>query len=367
VLGVLISSSVLVVSLAVALDLVFGEPPSRLHPVVWMGNMLKFLRSTWRSNSPRGQFLEGAGCWILGAVVVLAVVLAVMLAVVMGLVGLLSSAVQKLPISLEWLEVPLSAVLLKPLFSIRSLFAAVRAVQLPLEGLDLPEARKMLSWHLVSRNTHELPTDQVAGAAIESLFENLSDSIIAPILCFVIGGLPLAALYRFANTADAMWGYRTPPLEYPGKWAAHADDVLNLIPARVTGCCIALASFTLEGWKVMLRDGLKTASPNAGIPMSAGAGALGIRLEKHGVYALNENARAPQPSDLAPALNLAKAALGVFFGIFFGIFFGNYSAIQIWVQNDKISSHTIFIPLLQSRGGSFLVVQTKKQGGKHAG
>ncbi len=301
----LIPSSVLIVSLAVMLDLAFGEPPSRLHPVVWIGNLLKFLRAKWRSNSPRGQFLEGAGCWILGAVLVMAVA------------GLLSSAVQKLPIWLEWFEVPLSAVLLKPLFSIRSLFVAVRAVQLPLEGLDLPldllEARKILSWHLVSRQTHELSTSEVAGAAIESLFENLSDSIIAPILCFAIGGLPLAALYRFANTADAMWGYRTPPLEYPGKWAAHADDLLNLIPARVTGCCIALVSCTLEGWQVMLRDGLKTASPNAGIPMSAGAGALGIRLEKRGVYALNESARAPQASDLAPALKLARIALWVFF------------------------------------------------------
>jgi adenosylcobinamide-phosphate synthase len=305
VLGILIPSSVLVIALAVLFDLVFGEPPSRLHPVVWIGNLLKFLRAKWRTNSPQGQFLEGAGCWILGAVLVV------------GLAWLLSSAVQKLPVWLEGLEVFVCAVLLKPLFSIRSLFAAVRAVQLPLEGsdlpLDLPEARKMLSWHLVSRPTHELSTNEVAGAAIESLFENLSDSIIAPILCFAIGGLPLAALYRFANTADAMWGYRTPPLEYPGKWAAHTDDVLNLIPARVTGCCIALASFKLEGWRVMLRDGLKTASPNAGIPMSAGAGALGIRLEKRGVYALNASARAPQPSDLAPALKLARIALWIFF------------------------------------------------------
>ena len=291
--------AVWVVLLAVTLDLTLGEPASSWHPVVWIGNLLKFARSRWRASSPGAQFFEGAGWWLIGATLVT------------GLAWLASSLIVQLPI---WLEVVLLAILLKPLLSIRSLWRAVRAVQIPLEVSDLPEARKMLSWHLVSRDTSQLLEDEIAGAAIESLFENLSDSVIAPILCFLIGGLPFAALYRFANTGDAMWGYRTQQLEYTGKFAARADDLLNLIPSRVTGACFALGSWNSESWRVMWRDGLKTASPNAGVPMAAGAGALGIRLEKRSVYALNRHARAPEAGDMARAIRLSQIALVLFLG-----------------------------------------------------
>lgn len=289
----------MVVLLAVTLDLTLGEPASSWHPVVWIGNLLKFARSRWRATEPRAQFLEGAVWWLIGATLV------------MGLAWFASSLIGQLP---TWLEVVLLAILLKPLLSVRSLWRAVRAVQVPLAHRNLPEARKMLSWHLVSRDTSQLLEDEIAGAAIESLFENLSDSVIAPILCFLVGGLPFAALYRLANTGDAMWGYHTPPLEYAGKFAARADDLLNLIPSRVTGACLALGSWNSDSWRVMLRDGLKTASPNAGVPMAAGAGALGIRLEKRGVYALNPNARVPEAGDMTRAIRLSQIALAYFLG-----------------------------------------------------
>jgi adenosylcobinamide-phosphate synthase len=294
--------AVWVVSLAVMLDLTLGEPASRWHPVVWIGNLLKFARSRWRAAEPRAQFLEGTGWWLIGA------------SLVTGIAWFASSVTARLPI---WLEIVSLAILLKPLLSIRSLWRAVRAVQVPLAHANLPEARKMLSWHLVSRDTSQLLEDEIAGAAIESLFENLSDSVIAPLLCFLIGGLPFAALYRFANTGDAMWGYRTPPLEYAGKFAARADDLLNLIPSRVTGACLALGSLNSESWRVMWRDGSRTASPNAGVPMAAGAGALGIRLEKRGVYALNRHARAPEAGDMTRAIRLSQIALIVFLGAMF--------------------------------------------------
>ncbi len=290
----------LVMPLALAVDLIFGEPPTRVHPVVWMGQLLKFAQSKWHAVTPHAQVVEGALWWLLGAVCIT------------GSASIVAYLVTRLP---SWLEVTLLAILLKPLFSLRSLLNAVRAVQYPLIALNLAEARRLLSWHLVSRDTSALSEHEIAGAVIESLFENLSDSVIAPLLCFLIGGLPLVALYRFANTADAMWGYRTPTLEYAGKVAAHADDLLNLIPARITGLCLALASQRLESWRVMLRDGMVTASPNAGIPMAAGAGALGVRLEKRGVYALNAQARVPQADDVTAALTLARSALIVFFTI----------------------------------------------------
>ncbi|CAM3174414.1 Cobalamin biosynthesis protein CobD [Deinococcus saxicola] len=199
----------------------------------------------------------------------------------------------------------MQGILLKPLLARRALFAAVDEVHAALAADNLPEARRLLAWHLVSRETSELTACEVAGAAIESLAENLSDSVVAPLLCFRAGGLPLAALYRYANTADAMWGYRTPDLEYAGKVAAHADDVLNLAPARLTALCTLLVSGG-RGLGVWARDRRNTASPNAGHPMSAFAGALGVRLDKRGVYILNVGGRMPEAADLLRALKLAR-------------------------------------------------------------
>lgn len=130
------------------------------------------------------------------------------------------------------------------------------------------------------------------------------------------GGLPLAALYRYANTADAMWGYRTPALEDAGKVAARADDALNLAPARLTALC-AVGAACLAGlggpgaWRTWRRDRRKTGSPNAGHPMSAFAGALGVRLDKRGVYVLNAGGRAAEAADIPRALRLARLTLGL--------------------------------------------------------
>ncbi|QLG12930.1 cobalamin biosynthesis protein (plasmid) [Deinococcus sp. D7000] len=269
--------------LALALDLL-GEPPTPLHPVVWMGNYLKGARGRWRAKSPAGQLCDGAAWWALGA----------------GASAGIGTLAQRLPGG--WIT---QGSLLKPLLARRALFSAVAEVHAALSAANLPEARRLLSWHLVSRDTAGLTAPEVAGAAIESLAENLSDSVVAPLLWFRVGGLPLAALYRYANTADALWGYRTPALEYAGKGAAHADDMLNLAPARLTALCTLLASGG-RGLSVWARDRRNTASPNAGHPMSAFAGALGVRLDKRGVYVLNAGGRVPEVADLPRALTLAR-------------------------------------------------------------
>lgn len=103
---------------------------------------------------------------------------------------------------------------------------------------DLAEARRLLSWHLVSRPTADLSADEVAAAAIESLAENLSDSLVAPALAYLLGGLPGMAIYRLVNTADAMWGYRNTRYKRLGKAAARLDDALNLLPARLTAALL---------------------------------------------------------------------------------------------------------------------------------
>jgi len=287
------------IALAWLIDLCWGEPPVRLHPVVWMGTYLRAVRKPLPPT-----LFAGALAWLLGAVLVLLSAF--------GLHGAIEALTHQWPISN--LQSPISnlllAILLKPLFAWRALRTAAQAV---IDAPDLPEARRMLSWHLVSRDTSTLDAGEVYGAAIESVAENLSDSLVAPLFYFLIGGLPLAALYRYANTADALWGYRTPALERFGKVAARVDDLLNLVPARLTALLLVLACGLLRmDWRRALRiwqrDGLTTPSPNAGQPMSVAAGALGVRLGKRGVYDLGAEFRSPIRDDVVRALRWLTVA-----------------------------------------------------------
>ena len=217
-----------------------------------------------------------------------------------------------------WLEPLLLAFLLKPMFSVRALLGAGESVKKALQMNDLPKARRLLAWHLVSRDTATLNEAEVAGAAVESLAENLTDSIIAPIFYFVLFGLPGAVFYRFVNTADAVLGYRTPELEYFGKAAARLDDALNFIPARLAGALLALLMLptryrALAGCRTALTGGRQLPSPNAGWTMGVVAGGLGLRRDKRGVYVLNRVGRAATVGDIRTTQRLVvgAAALGI--------------------------------------------------------
>ncbi|MFC1465520.1 MAG: adenosylcobinamide-phosphate synthase CbiB [Candidatus Brachytrichaceae bacterium NZ_4S206] len=271
--------------IAFVFDLFLGEPPARVHPVVWMGSFLRYMRA----RLPR-TFFAGASAWLLGT------------CLFAGGAWLLQNAITNvLPPIIAQLAI---AALLKPLFAWRALREAVLSIS---NAPTLDEKRRLLSWHLVSRDTRDLSAGEVNGATIESLAENLSDSLVAPLFWFVVGGLPLAALYRFANTADAMWGYRTPELEWFGKWAARADDVLNFVPARLTALLLLAVAWPLQldvrsGWRVWQRDGQTTPSPNAGQPMSVAAGALRANLTKRGLYSLGGEFPLPDDANVAQAL-----------------------------------------------------------------
>lgn len=275
-----------VILLALAFD-ALGEPPRVVHPVVWMGNFLGWARKNWRGTSSHEQLQEGALGYGLGA----------------GLAVAAGWAAEYLPV---WAQ----GAVLKTLLARRALFSAVEEVEEALRRDDLPEARRLLAWHLVSRDTSNLTREEVAGAAIESLAENLSDSVVAPLLAYRAGGLAAAAGYRLTNTADAMWGYRVGELEWAGKAAARADDGLNWAPARLTAVCLLLAGGAGRGaWRVWARDRRQTSSPNAGHPMSAAAAVLGVRLDKRGVYVLNPAGRAPDVRDMRRARLLAGRAV----------------------------------------------------------
>ncbi|MDR7148676.1 adenosylcobinamide-phosphate synthase [Hydrogenophaga palleronii] len=287
----------LAVLVALALDRAFGEPPARCHPVVAMGHYLSFMGRRIAPlvdeahKRPALSFILGGLAWCLG--LVFCVSLAVVAAWLMT----------GWP---WWAQALALGVLLKPMLSWRMLRDEVRAVETALAE-SLPAGRERLSW-LVSRDVSHLGEAAVRESAIETLAENLNDSVVAPLFWFAVAGLPGAALYRFANTADAMWGY---PGErngrdwtWAGKWAARADDVLSWLPARLTAALLAVPTARQRLRHLPAQAGL-TPSPNGGWPMAAMALALNVRLAKPGVYILHPTGRSPTLADTAQALHLS--------------------------------------------------------------
>jgi len=204
---------------------------------------------------------------------------------------------------------PLQAVALKPTFAGRALLVAGERVEHALECEQLEAALAELPW-LVSRPTAGLDAGLVASAAIESLAENLVDSWLTPLAAYALFGLGGAYAYRAVNTADAMWGYRTPEYEHLGKAAARLDDVLNWLPARLGALLLAAVGprpvASLAIWR---HDASLTASPNAGQVMAMAAGQLDVRLEKPGHYILHASGRTPTAREIAAARQLVNRAM----------------------------------------------------------
>ena len=295
----LLGAAVLV---ALAVDRWLGEPHVRWHPVVWMGRYLGrgglWVQARTRQSTSAAPdykaFWLGALVWIGGAAIVL----------------IASWFFQDVVLAWPWWAAALVlGLLLKPLLAWSLLIREVWAVEGAL-AQSLPAGRERLRW-LVSRDVAALTETQVRESAIETLAENFSDSVVAPLFWFVLLGLPGAALFRFANTADAMWGYRGvyqgQNWAWAGKWAARADDVLCWLPARITG--VLLLGLAPHRWRQLRREASRTPSPNSGWPMAAMALALGLALHKPGVYALNASGAQPQPTDTAAAIRLAHKNL----------------------------------------------------------
>lgn len=263
---------------AMLIDRFLGEPPERLHPVVWIGRYLAYVGKHLPALRPAAAFLGGTGFWLLGA------------AIFTGAYAWLGHMIGFAPIWAQWFGLGL---LLKPLLSLQLLIKEVAGVESALTA-DLTAGRQRLS-RIVSRDTSQLSETEVRESALESLSENLSDSLIAPLFWFALFGLPGAALYRFANTADASWGYRG-KWEWAGKWAARCDDVLNYIPSRITALLLLIVPLRhLRRLSQLRSEAGRTPSPNSGWPMAALALAHGIRLGKPGVYVLNPSGHQPQP------------------------------------------------------------------------
>lgn len=277
---------VIALLLAWALDLRFGEPRSAWHPVAWLGSVLAPLGRVLSRGTAAWAFIGGALVWLVFA----------------SAIAWAAWAAQTQLLRLSpWFAAPLLALLLKPAFSWRMLRDEVAAVDAALAH-SLEAGRARLS-RIVSRDVNALDADSVRETAIESLAENLNDSLVAPLFWYALAGLPGAAVYRFANTLDAMWGYRG-RWEWAGKWSAVADDVLSWLPARLTALLLR-PSLRPGDWRALRAEARHTPSPNGGWPMGAMALRLGVRLRKPGGYTLNPRAPSPGAEHVKRALRLA--------------------------------------------------------------
>ena len=287
----------LAILLALLLDLALGEPPNRLHPTVWMGRTVALAEriGPGTQRAAAAQFAYGAAM----ALLIPAAWGALAWAVAAGLLALHPLA-----------YIVVGAILLKTTFSVRMLHRVAAGIGRLLSAGDIDGARRQMS-SLVSRDAAQLTAGQMAAAAIESAAENITDSIVGPLLAFALFGLPGAAAYRAVNTLDSMVGYHGRH-EYLGKAAARLDDAVNLLPARLAALLLWAALLPLPGLsarnagRIMLAHRGRTESPNAGWTMAAMAGGLGVTLEKVGHYCLGDPA--PEPS----ARHIGRAAQALY-------------------------------------------------------
>ncbi|WP_441268624.1 adenosylcobinamide-phosphate synthase CbiB [Bradyrhizobium sp. 215_C5_N1_1] len=299
-------------AVAMAVDALSGWPSwlfARIgHPVTWLGRLISAIDAAWNRDSDPPAFRRAAG--VAGALLVIAISVAI------------GWVLQSL-LPWGWMEIILVGVLAWPLVALRSLHDHVAAVAKPLLAGDIAAARDAVS-RIVGRDPATLDEAGIARAAIESLAENASDGIVAPVFWGVLFGLPGILGYKAINTLDSMIGHRNERHEAFGWAAARIDDVANFIPARLTGFLfVLLASRRSEALSCMTRDARRHRSPNAGWPEAAMAGALGVRLSGPRIYHgsatdepwLNEGARDPLAADISRGLTIYRRAMLLLAGL----------------------------------------------------
>lgn len=274
-----------VLLLAVLFDIIFGEPPAFLHPVVWMGKLVNL-------------FVSGAPLHRRKLYGFLMVLFCVGLSI---LTGIAISRGAGLP------GLIISAYFLKSCFSIRMLLVSALGIRKDLDSGRIEKVRSDLKT-FVGRDTSGLNESQSASAVIESLAESFVDGVLSPLLYYLIFGLPGALAYRMINTLDSMVGYKKEPFIELGFAAARMDDIANWLPARLSLLFISIASIffgrPVDAVKSCISDHGKTASPNSGWPMSAVSGALHVRLEKIGYHILGNGYAEPYPLHINRAINI---------------------------------------------------------------
>jgi adenosylcobinamide-phosphate synthase len=321
---------ILIIILAsVGIDLLFGEFPSPIHPVVWMGKLIEKLKQLFFRNSKKTDTLSG---------IIITISLIIIFISLFSIVMLILSFNQIL-------FLVTAALLLSTTFSVKILLRSAREVALDLDE-DVNKGRRSLSF-LVSRNTSDLSSQEIVSATIETLTENIVDSVISPIFysilvpfllllalpalfpffikigltstyqILVLSAVAASVSFRVVNTLDAMVGYKDFANINIGWFPAKLDDVLNFIPARITSILIVLAAFLAsldykQSWNIMIKDAKIPPSPNSGYPMAAAAGALNVQLTKPGIYKIGESKKLLTINEIKLAIKLSIVTIILF-------------------------------------------------------
>jgi len=305
----MILESIVIIAFALGLDFVFGDPKSRYHPTAWIGTLIAMLTPLAKNKNAYVEKLGGI------------FVVAITVGVVVTLLLILDTGISLL--TTNWLVIVVSVVvgtiLLKTTIAIRGMERYALAVVDSLDQDNLDSARANLAM-IVKRNTKNLDKNHVISGVLESISENTVDGITGPLFYYALFGLPGAFVYRIINTADSMVGYKTDIFKNVGWFAATCDTILNYIPSRLTGLIMIISAAILqnnwkESYKIMIRDGNKTESPNAGYPMAALAGALETKFEKINHYKLGDGDITLTKEHVNSALTMMKLTSILFFGI----------------------------------------------------
>ncbi len=319
-MATVIADPLLLLAAGLAVDALFGDMPALFaripHPIVLAGRAIAFFdrKLNREIRSEESRRMRGI----------------ITVVVLVGSAAALGWSIQQLCLG-SLAGVAIQVLLIAILVAQRSLFDHVAAVAQALAGGGLLAGREAVR-HIVGRDPASLDTHGVARAAIESLAENFSDGVVAPVFWYLVLGLPGLFAYKMANTLDSMIGHRTPHYRAFGWAAARFDDFANLVPARISGVLIAVAAcFAQDGrpsraLAIMLRDGRKHHSPNAGWPEGAMAGALGLALAgprryPEGVVAdpwVGEGTARAEPADIGRALMVYRNACLLEWGLVVG-------------------------------------------------
>ena len=305
----MIIESISIIGFAILIDLILGDPKNRYHPTAWIGTFIAKLTTITKNQNSTFEKVGGT--------IMIITISSVVVLLLSGLnFGISLISVDYISLILS---VVIGALLLKTTIAIRGMEKHAISVLDSLESNDLDLARNYLSM-IVKRNTTKLDKNHVLSGVLESISENTVDGITGPMFYYAFFGLFGAFVYRIINTADSMVGYKNDIFKNLGWFTAKCDTILNYIPSRLTGLMMVISAAILQNnwrnsYKVMIRDGKKTESPNAGYPMAALAGALETKFEKINHYKLGDGEITLTRDHVLSAIKIMKLTSILFFGI----------------------------------------------------
>jgi adenosylcobinamide-phosphate synthase len=292
----------LILFLALFLDLIFGEPPEKLHPTVWIGKTIEFLKPRFKGSNPKMEKVKGI---ILGLIVIIipAVIVYILLILLKQHIIII-------------IYIIFAGLLLKTTFAIKCMDKLSRPIGKAIEEGRIEDAKKMLR-RIVRRDPTKFDDQKIISATVECVAESTVDGITSSLFYYSILGLPLAIAYRAINTLDSTVGYKDKEYVNLGWFSARMDSLANYIPARITAVLMVVSAWLLhedwrKSWEILKRDKNKTESLNAGWTMSAVAGAFNAQLEKPGFYILGDSVNSLKPDHIPRAIRIMKLTTFLF-------------------------------------------------------